>query len=213
MIYRDNDAEGRRRPGYVQISNAILLDDRLSAIDIVILARLLSKPNNWIANKSQIAKENGVNKETATTHIRRLAYYGYLRPCNADRDVESGRYITVEYDVIENPAMTENPSRQNDHDGFSVTAGPSRMNRDGKTATNNNIVNNTIKQQQDDGAVVVEAELDEAVQETKDRMARYNILGAAAARQIAQYDLDRINRNIDHIINVEKPRKDQIAGR
>ncbi len=224
MIYRDIDADGQRRPGYVQISNAILADERLSAIDIVILARLLAKRDGWNANKTQMADENKINKETATTHIRRLAQFGYLRPRNADRDIGSGRYIAVEYDVVENPTtVTDFPSRPSDHDGFSVTVQPSRSNRDGKSAPNNNILNKTknnktIQQQQQDGVVAdgspeyTDDYTDEQLN-VIDRLAQYRIVSIKDwLRDILINDQERVMRNIDYVTKVEQPPSQQIAG-
>lgn len=108
------------RSNYTCISNAVLLDKRLSLAVRGFFAAILSLSADWDFSVSGIAALTGVHEKTAYTMLQHLEELGYLRRMRSKND--SGRYNCTEYifseaplpqrPPVENPPV-ENPPAEN----------------------------------------------------------------------------------------------------
>ena len=73
-----NIGRKRKKTGFTQISNSMLEDDRLSWKAKGLLAYMLSRPNNWKINKSDLYKRATEGRDAMTNGLEELKNYGYL---------------------------------------------------------------------------------------------------------------------------------------
>jgi hypothetical protein len=68
----------RKKNGFTQISNALLEDSRLSWKAKGLLCYMLSRPNNWKINKSDLQNRATDGREALQNGINELKQFGYL---------------------------------------------------------------------------------------------------------------------------------------
>lgn len=229
MIIRDPHTRD-----FTQISNHLIQDRTIEPLDHWILDLLLSKRQNWSANKAQVTIETGLNKGTITKSFQRLETRGYLRKVSGGRGPD-GRMIRELYDIIENPSFQPDAKDGDgkiglEKDGFpnvcdrstAEIAGQSPMsiNGDGKTGTekwqprygggkttDNNINGLNIKQQQQQtksGDVAVNL-LESEEQKKRNLLARHEIYGLMADN-FCEFDFNYLQENISWAIQKGVPK-------
>ncbi len=213
MIEKDIDSNGRRKTRFLQISEDVVYDERLTDKEYRIISRLLLKPVNWEANRTQICRENNIHPDTATNYIKNMIECGYLRPIPAGRRGSHGHFVTHNYDVIEHPsslACYGVGKTDTDGVGKTDTDGVGKTDTDGvgKTDTKyniNNMYDNNYKQQQQyniGDAVVAEKEEDlkkviknsEAIQ----KLAKVGVMVATAKILAEKHGEQRCLANLKH---------------
>ena len=121
----------KRENPFVMVSKNLINDNRLNWKTKGLLIYLLSKPDNWKVNLTDLIKHAVDGRDSVMSAIKQAEKFGYLKYTKQQKD-EQGRFIEVEICVYEEPC-----------NGKSVTEKPLRKNRNGKsTTTNNNITNN-----------------------------------------------------------------------
>ncbi len=108
---------------YVVINSKSIWDKNLSLQDVGLLARLLTRPNDWKIYVSELAKSCEVSRETVNKILTRLIKFGYvarvqLRPKNKDGS-GGGRFGGYEYWIFETPKTKEEVSNIVYGNGFS----------------------------------------------------------------------------------------------
>lgn len=127
----------KRNTPFVQIDKTALQDKTLSWKAKGVLAYLLSLPDDWQIYLSEIKNHARDGKDATRTAVDELIKAGYITRKEAEKQV--GRFAGYNYTV------SDFPQRENNRVGFSATDEPQRMNRNGKSATTNNIQTNKVK--------------------------------------------------------------------
>lgn len=127
----------KRNTPFVQIDKTALQDKTLSWKAKGVLAYLLSLPDDWQIYLSEIKNHARDGKDATRTAVDELVKAGYITRKEAEKQV--GRFAGYNYTV------SDFPQRENNRVGFSATDEPQRMNRNGKSATTNNIQTNKVK--------------------------------------------------------------------
>ena len=122
---------------FVMIDKNVFEDTSLSFKAKGILGYLLSRPNDWTLIIADIQKRSTDGKDSVKNGIDELIERGYIVKTEQPR--QAGKFATCDYVVYEKP-MNTGVNRC----GKTVAAKPSRLNRNGKTATTN--TNNTKKE-------------------------------------------------------------------
>jgi len=115
------------------LPNHLMNDERLSADELGLLVYLLSKPNDWRVQTSQLQARFGIGRDKTKRIIRQLEQYGYI--AKDLQRAERGQFAANRYIVSDSP-LTENPLTDNP-----LTVNPSlTKNRDIQRteSTNNN---------------------------------------------------------------------------
>ena len=97
----------KHKDKFTTILNNTLQDSRLSYRARGILAYLLSKPDNWKANISDIAKNGEEGQRAVRTAIEELDYYGYFK--SERKRNEDGQYEGYETYIFEYPKTYPEP--------------------------------------------------------------------------------------------------------
>lgn len=107
---------------YVMVNKAWVNDPGLSAKAKGILLYLLSKPDDWSVRESDIIAHMRDGRDSVRAGLRELIALGYIVRSSI-REV-TGRYLSNEYDVFENPTAATLPSA----DGKPVAGKPHTTN-------------------------------------------------------------------------------------
>jgi hypothetical protein len=73
-----NIAKKRKKNGFTQISNSVFEDERLSYRAKGVLGYLLSRPNNWKFNKTDLVRRSAEGRDAVYTAIEELKELNYL---------------------------------------------------------------------------------------------------------------------------------------
>lgn len=94
----------RSETGFTIVSNDVIRDERLSWRARGILIGILSRPDNWRTDSTQIAREGREGREAVRAALRELETCGYL--VRTKRRVNGGRIVTetLVYDQPQEPA-------------------------------------------------------------------------------------------------------------
>jgi hypothetical protein len=106
----------RKKNGFTQISNELLENERLSWRAKGLLTYMMSRPNNWKINKSDLYKRATEGRDSLKSAIDELKAQGYLHIYRTKN--ESGQFDgwVWEYDDIPFvPEALENRSTENQH--------------------------------------------------------------------------------------------------
>jgi hypothetical protein len=91
------------------LPNHLMNDERLSADELGLLVYLLSKPNDWRVQTSQLQARFGIGRDKTKRIIRQLEQYGYI--AKDLQRAEGGQFAANRYIVSDSP-LTENPSTE-----------------------------------------------------------------------------------------------------
>lgn len=86
---------------YLQISNATLMDQRLSCEAVGLLARMLSLPDSWSFSVAGLVSYMGISEKTLRRLIRELRRAGYIE--FKQKRTAQGFFETVDWIVYEEP--------------------------------------------------------------------------------------------------------------
>jgi hypothetical protein len=92
----------KRENPYVQIDKTVINDPRLSWKAKGLMAFLLSKPDDWEVNVTNLIKQSRDGKDGVYSALKELIRYGYV--CRRENRIK-GRFVQVEYLIFENPQM------------------------------------------------------------------------------------------------------------
>jgi hypothetical protein len=145
----------RKKNGFTQISNSMLEDDRLSWRAKGILAYMLSRPNNWKINKTDLYRKAtegrdaldkalGELKETGYLHIYRNIlengkFDGWIWEYDDEPftpDILKNRITEKQQEIVENVVISR--STENPYYGFPEVRNFSTYNNTDLNNTNNN---------------------------------------------------------------------------
>lgn len=130
--------KGKENP-YVMIDKRIYSDSNLSWKAKGILSYLLSKPDNWRVQESDIIKQSKDGRDSVRAGLKELIEAGYMKH-NSVRN-ESGKILFWEYQVFEVP--TDQASDDLARIGFSTSGFPtSGFSTSGKSDTTNKDLTN-----------------------------------------------------------------------
>jgi hypothetical protein len=131
---------GKNRP-YFALRQETAQDKTISFEARGMLAYLLSKPDNWKVNLTDLQKNGGIGRDQAKRILNELKAAKYIV---AEKQLKKpdGTFARVEYRIYEAP-FTENPSTDNqstldsteEHSTESTNDSPSPQNGDGQTPT------------------------------------------------------------------------------
>ena len=96
--------KNRNNP-YVMLNKIFIEDPRISYKAKGILARLLSKPDDWVIYETELTRAAADGRDSIRSGIKELIDAGYIRR-NRQRDAK-GRLRQMEYDVYELPVIAE----------------------------------------------------------------------------------------------------------
>jgi hypothetical protein len=89
----NNIIRAARASQFTVLNNDLVSDPRLSMESLGLLVRILSKPDNWRCNSTQLASEFGCGRERVRSAMNRLQECGYVQ--RTTRNGEKGRITTV----------------------------------------------------------------------------------------------------------------------
>ena len=136
---------------YVMIDKNVFEDTSLSFKAKGILGYLLSRPNDWTLIIADIQKRSTDGKDSVKNGIDELIERGYIVKTEQPR--QAGKFATCDYVVYEKPTNTGV-----NRCGKTVAAKPSRLNRNGKSATTNKEI--TKKEYKESNAPAQNSEID-----------------------------------------------------
>jgi hypothetical protein len=116
MIYR---VQHNKDNPYFMLNRTAVEDDRLSFKAVGILTYLLSKPDNWTVQETDLANRHTEGGAAVRTGLAELRECGYLEKI-ATRDEETGRITGWETHVYEIPHITKTHNVENPHSGQST---------------------------------------------------------------------------------------------
>jgi hypothetical protein len=119
------------------LPNHLMNDERLSADELGLLVYLLSKPNDWRVQTSQLQARFGIGRDKTKRIIRQLEQYGYI--AKDLQRAEGGQFASNRYIVSDSP-LTENPLTD-----YPLTVNPS--------LTKNRVLQNTEYTNQEGSSV------------------------------------------------------------
>jgi hypothetical protein len=174
-----NDTKGavgrkRKKNGFTQISNTMLEDDRLSWRAKGLLCYMLSRPDNWKINKTDLYRKATEGRDAMTNALKELKELGYL---HIHRNVgENGQVDGWVWEYDDTPFTTESLENQItdkqrksgenvqvsgsvdfQYDGFSVRRDSSTYNN---TDFNNTDINNTKSKENKTNTAEIEREFE-----------------------------------------------------
>lgn len=94
---------------FTQIPNSWLRDSRLSLDTRGLLAQLLSHAPGWKVSQENLAKANGVSRDTIRRMIGELVEYGYLSVSEKQSHNERGHLIGFTYTTKDPSPLTSEP--------------------------------------------------------------------------------------------------------
>jgi hypothetical protein len=153
MTETTKGAVGRKRKknGFTQISNILIEDSRLSWKAKGILMYLMSRPDNWKVNKTDLQKKAVEGRDSVQSGLDELKELGYLHIYQKNNENGQFNYIW-EYDdepftpdILKNHT-TENPQNSGDNmQNTHVRENRIRENRQRDSSIlNNTVFNNTV---------------------------------------------------------------------
>ena len=103
---------------FVRTSKALIDDERLSVIDIGIMNKILSKPDDWILNKGCLQSASGIGEILFNNSWDNLKECGYI---TQKKVIDNRKVIGWEYTIIEKPiprnqGMDLEPQKQDNPD-------------------------------------------------------------------------------------------------
>lgn len=96
---------------YFQMRRATAQDHALTPEALGVLTEILSRPDDWSVNVSQLTKREGLGRDKAYRILNELIGLGYVQRLT-HRD-EQGRVSSTEYVVYEEPQQVEHPLPEN----------------------------------------------------------------------------------------------------
>jgi hypothetical protein len=112
-----------KNQNFTVLSNDLINDSRLDFRDIGVITYLLSKPDVWIINQSEVMRSHNIGRASLRTSFQNLMDCGYIT--RVKNKTEDGEYFW-DYTVFESPNH-KNESKNGDssefHQGLVSTAG------------------------------------------------------------------------------------------
>jgi hypothetical protein len=107
----------KRDPGYAQIDNKVLGDSRLSWKAKGVLVYLLSKPNDWQVQITDIVNHSPDGESSVRSAIDELMELGYIKREKQQSKNVHGQWLSYDYTVYEQPYSgfphTDKPDTEN----------------------------------------------------------------------------------------------------
>lgn len=107
----------KRDSGFVMIDNKVICDPKLSWKAKGILVYLLSKPNDWQVQITDIVNHSPDGESSVRSAIAELIEAGYMTRTEKQNKDKEGHWATYDYTVYESPyggfPYTENPCPEN----------------------------------------------------------------------------------------------------
>jgi predicted transcriptional regulator len=140
-----NIVKNRLKREFSQIPNAIITDLNISANALRVYLYLISKPDNWLINNSDVMKQLGIKTNNSIAKYWKELFNSGWVIRNKIKD-EKGRFLGYEYHLNDSPILPEKPdfSKNDNSDNPTSQKIVTRENAEvGKTRNlNNNISNN-----------------------------------------------------------------------
>lgn len=130
----NNFSKEKLQTGFTQVPNHILQNPKTTAKAKWLHCYLLSRPDNWVFYMSEIEKNTKDGRGVIESAMKELIDAGYvIRTSQRDN---KGRFKNYHYHIRYNPLQVS-------RNGQTATDEPQRIDRDGKSATNNTEDTNT----------------------------------------------------------------------
>lgn len=94
------NVRAKRSLPFVQIADKTIYDKSISPTARLLLIAMLCKPDDWCFSMSGIAKELGLNEDTARKYMNELILNGYVERQKV-KSKTTGRFIGWAYSVYE----------------------------------------------------------------------------------------------------------------
>lgn len=104
----------RRNSGFTIIGNVVFDDDRLSYEAAGLLGYLLSRPDHWEVNQTQLGDRRGVGRDRMRRIVGELIEAGYMRR-ERIRNESSGTFNGSTYLVYDEPQKADPEEVEDDH--------------------------------------------------------------------------------------------------
>ena len=98
----------RKSGNFTILSNAVLLDQRLSMRALGLLVRLLARPDNWRTNSETLAREFDCGRDQMRATLKELSDCGYVRLVTVNGD---GGRIASEWHVFDEADKSPTPEK------------------------------------------------------------------------------------------------------